>query len=190
MGTEGLAAAFATTRRVLANVTVDQLDDPTPCTSWNVRRLVNHLVGGAHWFEITTNAGASPDDDDTEDSDFTAGDMVAAYDTATAGALVAFGADGALDRIITLPFGTFPGAAFMGLATVDHFTHAWDLARATGQSTDLDAALAQELLAAARGMISDDLRGPDTVAPFGPEVMAGTAVCPADQLAAFLGRNP
>lgn len=189
MGTEALAAAFATARDVLSNVTADQLDDATPCVSWNVRRLVNHLVGGAHWFEITTNAGASPEVDDTEDTDFTNGDMVAAYDAATAGALAAFGAQGALERTITLPFGTFPGAAFMGLATVDHFTHAWDLARATGQSTDLAPAMAEELLDAARGMISDDFRGPDGVAPFGPEVSAGGAACPADQLAAFLGRT-
>jgi uncharacterized protein (TIGR03086 family) len=189
MGTESLAAAFATARGVLSNVTADQLADATPCASWDVRRLVNHLVGGAHWFEITTNAGASPEVDDTEDTDFTTGDMVAAYDTATAGALAAFGAEGALDRMITLPFGTFPGAAFMGLATVDHFTHAWDLARATGQSTDLDPATATQLLDAARGMIADEFRGADGVAPFGPEVTVTDAARPADRLAAFLGRT-
>ena len=105
MSTETLAAAFATARGVLSNVTADQLDDPTPCASWDVRRVVNHLVGGAHWFEITTNAGASPEADDTEDTDYTTGDIVAAYDTASAGALAAFGADGALERMITLPFG-------------------------------------------------------------------------------------
>jgi uncharacterized protein (TIGR03086 family) len=189
MSTEALAATFATARGVLGNVTTDQLDDATPCASWDVRRLVNHLVGGAHWFEITTNAGASPEVDDTEDADYTTGDMVAAYDTATAGALAAFGAEGALDRIITLPFGTFPGAAFMGFATVDHFTHAWDLARATGQSTDLAPPMAEQLLAAARGMIPDEFRGPDGVAPFGPETTIDSSACPADRLAAFLGRT-
>ena len=189
MGTEALAAAFATARGVLGNVKSDQMDDATPCESWDVRRLINHLVGGAHWFEITTNAGASPEVDDTEDTDYAAGDFAAAYDAATAGALAAFGAEGALDRMIALPFGTFPGSAFMGLATVDHFTHAWDLARATGQPTDLAPAMAEQLLSAARGMISDDFRGPDGVAPFGPEVTAGDAACPADRLAAFLGRT-
>ena len=189
MGTEALAAAFETARGVLGNVRTDQLDDATPCASWDVRRIVNHLVGGAHWFEITTNAGASPEVDGTEVVDYTTGDMVAAYDTATAGALAAFGAEGALDRMITLPFGTLPGAAFMGLATVDHFTHAWDLARATGQSTDLAPPMAEQLLAAARGMISDDFRGPDGVAPFGPEATIDSSACPADRLAAFLGRS-
>ncbi len=188
MSTETLAAAFATARGVLSNVTADQLDDPTPCASWDVRRVVNHLVGGAHWFEITTNAGASPEADDTEDTDYTTGDIVAAYDTASAGALAAFGADGALERMITLPFGTFPGAGFMALATVDHFAHAWDLARATGQSTDLAPEMAEQLLSAAQAMIPDQFRGPDGVAPFGPEVAVDPTACAADRLAAFLGR--
>lgn len=189
MATEGLAAAFATVRGVLANVTADQYDQPTPCASWDVRRLVNHLIGGTHWFAITTNAGASPEVDETEDTDHAAGDVLTAYDDGAAGALAAFGADGALERTITLPFGQFPGAAFMGLATVDHFTHAWDLARATGQSTDLNPAMAEQLLAASQSMIAPEFRGPDGVAPFGPEQTAASTANAADRLAAFLGRT-
>jgi hypothetical protein len=32
----------------------------------------------------------------------------------------------------------FPGAALLGLAATEQFTHGWDLARAIGQHTDLD----------------------------------------------------
>lgn len=190
MSTDALAASFATARGVLANVDPGDLGGATPCASWDLRRVVNHLIGGAHWFAISTDAGASPEVDDTEDTDYASGDIVAEYDSATAEALRAFGADGALERMITLPFGTFPGAAFMGLATLDHFAHAWDVAKATGQSTDLAPEMAEELLGAARSMIGDQFRGPDGVAPFGPEVEADGAACPADRLAAFLGRTP
>lgn len=190
MSTEGLAAAFGTVRNVLSNVTADAYDQPTPCASWDVRRLVNHIVGGAHWFAITTNAGAAPADDTTEATDYTDVDVLAAYDRGTTAAMAAFGADGAMERNIALPFGSFPGAAFLGLATVDQFTHAWDLAKATGQSTDLAPELAEQLLAGAQAMISPEFRGADGVAPFGPEQRVDPAAPAADRLAAFLGRVP
>ncbi len=40
--------------------------------------------------------------------------------------------------------------ALMGLSTTVTFTHAWDLARATGQDTNLDPELATTLLAQSR----------------------------------------
>ena len=48
MTTESLAKAFATTRTILSNVTPDQYGDSTPCVSWTVRDLVNHIVEGAN----------------------------------------------------------------------------------------------------------------------------------------------
>ncbi len=189
MRTAGLAAAFAGTHKILENVRPDQLDSPTPCQSWDVRRLINHIVGGSHWFAITTNAGAAPEVDHTEDTDYTAGDMIAFYDEGIAASLAAFGTPGALEKNVTLPFGTFPGEAFMGLATVDHFVHGWDLARATGQSPQFDSDLAERLLALARAMVPDQFRGPDGEAPFGPAIEIAESAPAADRLAAFLGRT-
>ena len=189
MATETLEQVFAMTREIVANVKADQLDDPTPCALWDVRRLMNHIVGGSHWFAITTEAGVAPEEDTTEDTDYTAGDVIAAYDEGIRAALAAFRAPGALDRIVKLPFGEFPGVMFMGLATIDHFAHGWDLARATGQPTDLDPALAEHLLAQSRIAVSDDFRGPEGEAPFGPEVTPDEPASPADRLAAFLGRR-
>lgn len=188
MSTETLERAFASTRDVLSNVTADQLDDSTPCVSWDVRRLINHIVGGAHWFAMSTNDGASPENDTTEDTDYAGGDFVASFDDGVKAAVAAFGAPGALEKSIKLPFGEFPGAAFMGLATTDTFQHGWDLAKATGQDTDLDPELAEQILAGAKATIPDAFRGPDGQAPFGPQVDADGSAPPATQLAAFLGR--
>jgi len=33
--------------RVVANVKPNQLDNPTPCTEWTVRDLLNHMIGCA-----------------------------------------------------------------------------------------------------------------------------------------------
>ena len=188
--TDTLEKAFASTRRVLENVKDDQLDDPTPCQSWDVRAVVNHIIGGANWFAISTENGASPEDDTTEDTDYAGGDRLAAFDDGVKKAVAAFNAPGAQEKMIKLPFGEFPGAIFMALATTDTFTHGWDLARATGQDAGrLDPDLAQQLLVGARAAVPDQFRGPDTKAPFGPAVDVPESAPAADQLAGFLGRK-
>jgi hypothetical protein len=63
------------------------------------------------------------------------------------------------------------------------------VAKATGQPTDLSPDLAAGVLSAVRGVISDDRRGDDGKAPFGPEQAAPDGASNADKLAAFLGRQ-
>ena len=188
MSTETLARAFATTRNVLNNVKVDQLDDPTPCESWKVKDLINHIVGGTYFFAASTSDD-QPQGGENGEKDYTAADIVAAFDQGVAAAVAAFDTPGALEKLVTSPFGQMPGAAFMGVASTDTFTHAWDLARATGQDTDLDPELAAMLLAGAKVAIGDGSRGPDGLAPFGPEQPAPVAATEADKLAAFMGRK-
>ena len=184
MSTQPLETAIASTRSVLANVSGDQLSAPTPCASWDVSGLINHIVGGTAFFA----AGVRGEPPAADETDFAAGDFVAAYDEASAGLIAAFQADGALEKMLTLPFGQMPGAAFMGLATTDTFTHGWDLAKATGQSTDLAPELAAQLLQQSKAAIQDGFRGPEG-APFGPEQSAPEGATAADELAAFLGRE-
>lgn len=186
MTTEGLERAQAVTRGVLTKVRSDQLDERTPCQSWKVRDVVNHLVGANNWFAGTMAAGVSAPEDTT---DYASGDYVSAYDDACKASKAAFAAPGALDKTVKLPFGEIPASAYLGLATNDVFTHGWDLAKATGQPTDLDADIAEQLLASMEVGLPDAIRGPDGVAPFGPKQSAPQGASAADMLAAFLGRS-
>ena len=187
MSTETLERAFDVAKQVLRGVKPEQLHDPTPCKSWDVSTLINHIVGGSFFFAAATEAGQAPEGGG-ETPDFAAGDYVASYEDGTKQAVAAFSAPGALEKTIKLPFGEFPGAGFMGIATTDTFTHAWDLAKATGQDTDLDPELARQLLAQSKASIQESFRG-DEPMPFGPEQQAGPTACAADELAAFLGRS-
>jgi uncharacterized protein (TIGR03086 family) len=187
VSTDDLAAAFASTRAVLAAVTPEQYDAKTPCESWDVRAVINHIVGGSHWFAATARAGQPPSGG--EPPDFTQRDVLAAFDEGIAASVAAFGDPQVAAKIVTLPFGEMPGAAFMRIATVDTFAHGWDLARATGQSSDLNPPLARVLLEGVRQMLPDSLRGPDGVSPFGPVVEVSASAPAADQLAGFLGRR-
>ena len=181
MSTQPLVQAIASTRAVLANVRADQMDGATPCSSWKVSDLVNHIFD-AQGFFISGVTGQPP-----APADRSAGDL-SAYDAATADAVAAFSGEGVMGKMLTLPFGQMPGAAFAGLAATDVFTHGWDLAKATGQSTDLAPDLAAALLAGAKQAISPAFRGPEG-APFGTEQEAPAGSTNADKLAAFLGRT-
>lgn len=182
-----LSAAFDCTMGVLRKVERHDLDKPTPCASWDVRALINHFIGAARWWAalVTGDAGLEA----AEGEDFAAGDFVAAYEESIRITLGAFGAEGAAERLVTVPFGVFPGAALAGFAATDQFGHGWDLARALGQDTDLAPGLAAALLKLAETSIDDSLRGPDTEASFGPAREAPEGACAADRFAAFLGRE-
>ena len=181
-----LGSALDSTLRVLRQVERGDLGKPTPCASWDVRALVNHFIGTARWWAATVSGDdgvAGPDED------YAAGDFVAAYEESIRIALAAFGAEGAMERRVTLPFGEFPGAALKAFAATDQFTHGWDLARALGRGTDLSPGLAVVLLELAKVSIGDSLRGADPDAPFGPAREAPAGACAADRLAAYLGRS-
>lgn len=188
MSADLLARAYEATGTVLADVTPAQLDDPTPCASWKVRDVINHVVAGGYFFAAVA-AGEEPMAA-ADRPDYSAGDYHASFADGSAKALAAFRADGAMERIMKPPFGDVPGSAFVMIAAADVYTHGWDLARATGQPADLDPETGEELLAFARGMMSDDFRGPDPDAAFGPLVDVPEEAPVADRLAGFLGRQP
>ncbi len=127
---------------LLANVRADQLGGPTPCSEWTINDLIEHVVGGneqvGRWAASPIEPPARPDG------------LVAAHQAAAAVAHEIFAAPGGMSATFKLPLGEVPGQVFIGLRTTDVLTHAWDLAAATGQSTDLDPELAVERLAAAR----------------------------------------
>ena len=184
MSTMPLEQAIAVSRQVMSNVTADQMSAPTPCASWDVSALINHMINAPAFFRAGLE-GTPPSGGDT---DHAAGDFLAAYDETSGALLAGFQAEGALEKMLELPFGKMPGAGLMGMAVNDTFTHAWDLAKATGQSTDLAPELAEAILAQARQSIQDSFRGPEG-APFGEQTEVADDACAADRLAAFLGRE-
>jgi uncharacterized protein (TIGR03086 family) len=95
-----------------------------------------------------------------------------------------------MDKIMELPFGGIPGSVGVWIAAGDIFTHGWDLARATGQRSNLDPEVARRLLAQIEKLLPDALRGAEGEAPFGPKAEVADAAPAADRLAAFQGRQP
>ena len=193
---EIIERACASTATVLASVQAADFGRPTPCRSWTVKDVVNHVIGSAAWYAGLAEEGAIADRDEADgdeggadEADSTVGDFQATFRREADRLVAAFSAPGAMDKIMEMPFGGIPGSVCIWIAAGDIFTHGWDLAKATGQPSDLDPELAAKLLAQIEKLLPDAMRGPEGEAPFGPKVEAAGSASAADRLAAFEGRR-
>jgi uncharacterized protein (TIGR03086 family) len=171
----------------IARLSPDQLSRPTPCTEWDVRDLLNHMIGGNWMFARAANgeqverpAGGMPDLAGT--------DPAGAYAESAKAVLEAWDDPSVLTRTVHLPFGEVPGQFALGLRFSDTVVHTWDLARATGQDEAIDAELCRAATEVARANVRDDFRGPGR--PFAAPIDVPADAPPHHQLAAFLGRQP
>jgi uncharacterized protein (TIGR03086 family) len=179
-------AALAQTGTIVAAVRADQLADPTPCTEYDVRALLSHIVGGLKRIAHVGDGGAAMEVPARVDGVADDG-WPAAYAAAVDRAQRAWADDAKLDRMSSMPFGTVPGRVVIAVYTVEVVTHGWDLATATGQPTELDPAVVKPLLPAARQFIPAAARGE---IPFGAVVEPPAGAGPYATLAAWLGRRP
>ena len=181
--------AITSTARVVKNVRADQMTAPTPCTEWDVRALLNHVIGTLWLSEalLTDSAPRHPmAPGGLPASDLADRDPATAYAEAAAAALAAAGAGDAITRMHVTPLGEMPGPVLAGFTTLDILVHGWDLAKATGQSAALEAGLAGHVL----GFASQALTGEARAGRIGPAVPVPADASVTDRLAGFLGRQP
>jgi uncharacterized protein (TIGR03086 family) len=181
------ARAIAQTEPIVAAVEPNQLGLPTPCTEYDVRALLSHIIGGMNRVATAGESGdalAVPARVDGVPDD----GWPAAYRTAAARARAAWADDVKLEAEVALPWGTMPGRIAVSAYVQELLTHAWDLAQATGQPTEGDPELAAWTLALARRILPPEPRGGEV--PFAPVVEPPPGAGPYAQLAAWLGRQP
>src|SRR6185369_14577560 len=149
----------------IERVDPSQFDAPTPCAEFDVRALLNHVIGGNYRFVAIARGEAGAAVPAT--GDFVTDDAVTPY-RESAGALSQAWADpSVLERTAHMPFGDFPGEFALGIHIVEAVVHSWDLATATGQPTELDPVLCDAAWQRSKD-IDDTFRGPGR--PFGPAV--------------------
>jgi uncharacterized protein (TIGR03086 family) len=188
---DDLAAALAGTEQLVATLGPEDWGLPTPCTSWSVRDVVNHLVGGNLLFTRVLGGEPPPPREElvaASRTDRLGDDAVGAYRDSAASLLEAFRAEGVPDRVVTVPAGTFPGIGALHLRTVEALVHGWDVAQGTGRPLAFPDELVENELAFTRATLSKLPPRPEGQGPFGaPQPVADDA--PAlDRLAALLGR--
>jgi uncharacterized protein (TIGR03086 family) len=164
----------------------DQWKLPTPCTDWDVRALVHHLVYENVWTPPLVAGKTVEEIGDRFEGDILGDDPKGAYAAAAAEAIAAIHEDGAMERTVHLSFGDFPGREYTMQLFADHLVHAWDLARALR----IDERLDPELVAACAEWFEPMEAAYRSAGAIGPAVpVAGNADDQARLLAAF-GRNP
>lgn len=167
-----LSHALDQTGDVLDGVHEDQLSAPTPCSEWDVGRLVSHVVvAPRHFLEMAD--GGSPD--------WSAEPDRVLYWAAT----FRSGADDLIHRWHQVEDSADPRS--VDGQTTEFAVHTWDLARATGQTEllgRLDPVVAERALAFMTASLTAETRG----GVFGPEQPAPPDAPIYDRLAAYAGR--
>ena len=169
--------ALAVAQRVVDGIDRSQFELPTPCDEWNVRQVLEHIIGGNRRI-----AGYPP----AVGEDMIGDDPSAAYAESAAGSLAAFSADGAMDRLFMLSIGEVPGHFAVLARSTDQLAHAWDLARATGTSTDLSPGLYTTALDVLQERFAT--RGRNSKS-FAEEKAPPDDATSADRFAAYAGRR-
>lgn len=122
----------------VGQVGYDQWDAPTPCPDWDVRTLVNHVVGEDRWTVPLLRGATLAEVGDRFAGDLLGADPAGAARDAAAEADRAVCEPGAVERIVRLSAGPTPAREYLYQLLAEHLVHGWDLAVALGLDPRLD----------------------------------------------------
>ncbi|MFJ3881903.1 TIGR03086 family metal-binding protein [Streptomyces sp. NPDC090077] len=180
-----LADAHAYLLTAVRGVPAGAWGDPTPCSDWTVRQVLNHarLDQQALVMQIT---GVAPETDPFEPEDATAADPVAELAAVLEAAAAAWESGRDAESVPT-PMGPMPADTGAAVAALDAGIHAWDIARATGQDLPLTEEMAGALADTVSGIV-DFVR--DSFGKYAPALTAPEGADRAERFLAFTGRDP
>lgn len=159
---------------------------PTPCTEWDVRTLVNHVVSEERWTKPLVDGRTIEDVGDAFD-----GDLLGEDPKANALAAADEGLTAVAERLpaggkVHLSYGDEDIEEYIRQLVAEHLIHGWDLAVATGQQRSLDPELIAQVATWFRDK-EDMYRSGGSTAARPTSARAGDPQ--ADLLIAF-GRDP
>jgi len=116
----------------------DQWAGPTPCEDWDVRTLVNHVVGEDLWTEPLVRGSTMEEVGDRFD-----GDLLGKAPVEVAVGAAALARHAVREALparakVNLSYGEEDLDEYLSQLAADHLIHGWDLAAATGGNTILD----------------------------------------------------
>jgi uncharacterized protein (TIGR03086 family) len=183
-----LADVLAVTEQVVSAIRPGQWSAPTPCSEWRVRDLVDHLVLGNRMLAGVL-AGHPLQDEAArlQATDQLGADPTSAYRQAGETVLAAFRRPGALDDLVSVPFGSVPGEVALHLRITEMTVHGWDLARAIDVPVCFPVGVVEQELQFSREALGTWPAGDRRFAPPYPVDDDAPTL---DRLVALLGRSP
>ncbi len=184
-----LAAAITTAEDIVRDLPLDRLTAPSPCSEWDVRAVLNHVLGTL-WLADGMFADRAPrhaiQPGGLPDTDLAGDDPATAFKEAAAAALASARIEGTLTRVHHTPIGDMPGPVLAGFTALDLVVHGWDMAHAA----DLPIAVPDDLLAYvsefAQQAVNESIRGHLV----GPAVAVPESAPMLDRLIGHMGRTP
>ncbi len=176
---DGAEAALRVMQQVLHPIAADDMSRPTPCTQFDVTRLMDHLLQSLE--ALGGMAGADfPDHADSADS-------VERQVIAVARPALDAWRQRGLDGTVSFGGGEMPARNACAILALELLVHAWDYARAVGRDVRAPEPLAEYVLGLAHRVIRPEVRGQ---AGFDDPVEVPADADALTKLVAFTGRNP
>jgi uncharacterized protein (TIGR03086 family) len=157
----------------------DGWDAPSPCSEWNARDVVSHVVGNHRWLAASVREDETRPMADDEDP-------VEAWRGAYRTVLAVTEDPAAMATILDSPMGKMPLEQMLGsFVSMDLLVHTWDLARAVGADEQLDEDSVAQAYEAMKPL-DDQIRQPGV---FGPKLEPPAGADTQTQFLYFLGRR-
>jgi uncharacterized protein (TIGR03086 family) len=167
----------------VAMIRDDQWGDQTPCTDWDVRQLVRHLVYENLWTAPLMGGATLSQVGNRFEGDILGDDPKAAWAQSAADATEAV-QQVDLDNLVDLSRGPTPARQYVIELWMDHLIHGWDLSRAIGADERLDPDMVEALY----GLIAPFEDGLKASGLFGPKVDPPEGADLQTKLLAVVGR--
>lgn len=183
-----MARAAAPLVDIIHHVKPDQLETPTPCSAYDVRGLVNHLLFWGPSLEGAARKEAVPPPaQDEADLDLVDGDWTIALEAHLNRTAAAWSEAGAWEGVTRMggPM-ELPASLIGGMVLGELVVHGWDLARATGQQLTLD----DELLSYLYDEVARSAQQGRDMGIYGPEVAVPSTAPTLDRVLGLTGRDP
>ena len=182
-----VARAAAPFLDVVRSLQPAALPSPTPCTEYDLRALVNHLLFWGPGLEAAARKESlAPPAEAESDVDLVVGDWKAALEAQVQAGVAAWSAPGAWAGDTWMGPYELPAPVVGGMLVGELVVHGWDLAQATGQRPVWD----DDVLEFLHGQVAYSAQTGREMGIYGPEVhVAGTAAA-LDRVLALTGRDP
>ncbi|MBV9281840.1 MAG: TIGR03086 family protein [Chloroflexi bacterium] len=161
--------------RAMVPKAVGMLDAPTPCSKWDVRTMLNHMIDTQRFF-LARARGEEGSLPASPPPALLSDDPVSDFAEVRTAMLSAFGQPGVIEKT---------GQA-LATAFNDLLIHGWDLATATGQDATMPAGLAEAAYENLHGRFTEEQRQ----GLFQPERPVPADASPQARLLAYTGRDP
>ena len=143
----------------------DQWHLATPCTEWDVRALMQHIVNEQLWIRPLLDGKTIAEVGDAFDGDNLGENPVGSWDAAAVDARTAVENLDSLEKTTHLSFGDVPAEEYVMECLFDLHIHGWDLRTAIGADTTLDDDLTSFLMPWAEPAMKAYQAGGVTAAP-------------------------